>query len=399
MTFFHGMQFAETVDGLRPLAERSTSVIGLVATASAAAGAATAALDAAFPLNTARLITDVRTAVGSAGTGGTLAKALGAIADQGSPIVVVVRVAEGTGAGGALVTDQNAKVIGATASGQYTGLQALLGAEARLGVRPTILGVPGLDTPEVLTALAIVARRLRGFAYGAVRTAAGAHVATVAAAIVARGTFSDRELMLIWPEMTGWDGQAVAAALGLRAMIDERVGWHKSLSNVPVSGVTGLTRDVHFDIRDASSDAGLLNAEQVTTLVRMTGYRFWGNRSCSDDSAFAFEVAVRTAQALQDGLALIELPFIDQPMTAGLVRDLEEAGSAWLRYLKNQGRIIGGRCWFDGAANPQIALAAGKLTIEVDYTAVAPLEGLTTNLRITSKYYADFADQVAAVVP
>lgn len=396
MSFFHGMQFNELVDGVRPFAEASTAVIGLIATATAAAGPATVALDAAFPLNRPVLVTDVRGAAGVAGNGGTLAKALGAIADQGQPVVVVVRVPVGVAGGGNTAQQvQDANVVGAQAGNTYTGMQALLAAEAQLGVRPRILGAPGLDSDPVKTALCIVARRLRGFVYGAARTNAAICV-DVAAALVSREAFSDRELMLIWPDATGWDGQAVATALGLRAMIDARTGWHKSLSNVAIAGVSGLSKDVHFDIRDASSDAGVLNAGEITTIVRMSGYRFWGNRTCSDDAAFAFEPVVRTAQALQDGLAAIEQPFIDQPLTAGLVRQLEEAGSAWLRQLKTEGRIVGGRCYFDGAANPAAALAAGRLVIEADYTATAPLEALTTNLRVTSKYYEDFADQVAS---
>lgn len=382
MTFFHGLQFNESVAGVRPVLEKSTAIIGLVATASAAAGEPTEALDAAFPLDRPQLITDLRSAIAAAGTGGTLAQALGTIADQGSPIVVVVRVAPGADED---ATD--AAVIGHMVDGRYTGLQALLAAEADLGVRPRILGAPGLDTQAVTEALAIAARKLRAFAYAGCRGCT-----TVAEAVTYRAEFSARELMLIWPDATGWDGQAIATALGLRAMIDERVGWHKSLSNVAIAGVTGMTRDVHFDIRDPSTDAGVLNQAPVTTLVRMNGYRFWGNRTTSDEPAFAFEPVVRTAQALQDLLAEVEAPFIDLPITVALVRDLVEAGNALLRRLVREDRLVGGTITFDGVANPAEALAGGRLVLDADYTAPAPLEGLVTNLRVTSAYYAGFGD-------
>ncbi len=55
--------------------------------------------------------------------------------------VVVVRVAAGADAAAT-----SANVIGATANGLKTGMQALLGAESQLGVKPRILGAPGLDT-------------------------------------------------------------------------------------------------------------------------------------------------------------------------------------------------------------------------------------------------------------
>lgn len=386
MAFLHGINVSEPLAGTRPILERSTAVIGLVATAASAAGAPTVALDTAFPLNRPVLVTDVRTAIGVAGETGTLRPALEAIADQGSPIVIVVRV--GVGADAAATS---ANVLGGMVDGKYTGMQALLAAEAQLGVRPRILGAPGLDTEIVTNKLVTIAKLLRGFAY-----ASCDGVTTVGAAVVYAQSFNARELMLIWPDATGWKGKAIATALGRRAMIDEEIGWHKSLSNVPIAGVTGLAADVHFDIRDMSTDAGLLNEGQVTTIVRMNGYRFWGNRTTSDEPQFAFETAVRTSQAIQDAIAETLAAFVDKPMTDGLIRDIEETVNAKLAQWVAEGRLIGGRCWFDSAANPAAQLAAGKLVIDYDYTPVAPLEGLQLNQRITDKYYAGFGDLLNA---
>jgi len=386
MAFLHGINVSEPLTGARPILERSTAIIGLVATAGAAVGDPTTKLNAAFPLDRPTLITDVRSAIGAAGTTGTLRQALEAIADQGSPIVIVVRVA--VGADAAATT---ANVLGGMVAGKYTGMQALLAAEAQLGIRPRILGAPGLDTEVVTNKLLTITKLLRGFAY-----ASCDGVTTVGAAIAFAQGFNARELMLIWPEATGWKGQGVATALGRRAMIDQEIGWHKSLSNVPIAGVSGLTADVHFDIRDMSTDAGLLNEGQVTTIVRMNGYRFWGNRTTSDEPQWAFETAVRTSQAIQDAIAETLASFIDKPMTEGLVRDIEETVNAKLAQWVAEGRLIGGRCWFDSAANPAAQLAAGKLVIDYDFTPVAPLEGLQLNQRITDKYYSGFGDMLDA---
>lgn len=383
MTFFHGITVTEPVTGIRPILEKSTAIIGLVVTATAEAGAAADALDAAFPLDRPVLVTDLRAAIGLA-TGGTMPDALGAIADQGTPLTVVVRVAEGEDAG-----ETEANIVGGSLGGLYTGLQALLAAEGQLGIRPRIIGVPALDTQEVVVAAIAVAKKLRGMVYASCR---GAEADTAEAAAIYRAEFGDRELELIWPDFTGFDGQAVAAALGLRAMIDETVGWHKSLSNVAVAGVTGISKDVNFDIRDSSTLAGVLNENQVTALVRMNGYRYWGNRTTSDEPLFAFEVATRSAQAIQDAIADGLAWAIDKPMTVGLVRDIEETINATLRRWTNEGRIIGGRAWFDTNLNPSEQLAAGKLVIDYDFTPVAPLEGLQLNQRITGKYYAGFGD-------
>jgi phage tail sheath protein FI len=160
-----------------------------------------------------------------------------------------------------------------------------------------------------------------------------------------------------------------------------------------MDGVTGLSHDVFFDLHSAETDAGLLNAADTTTLIRSNGFRFWGNRSCSDEPLFAFESTVRTAQALQDEIAAGLMWAIDKPITRALIRDIEETINARLRQLIAQGRLIGGRAWIDLSedVNPASALAAGKVVVDYDYTPCAPAESLTLNQRITDRYYAELS--------
>ena len=378
----HGLTIIESATGPRPVKAASLAVIGLVATSIAVGAPAIAALDAAFPLNTPVLVTDINAAIGVAGATGTLKNALEAIADQTTPILVVVRVEEGVDAAAT-----SANVVGTNVGNNYTGLKALLTAEAVTGVRPRILGAPGLDSATVAAELVITAKKLRAFAYAA---AVGADQA---AAILYRATFSARELMLIWPNWTGgFTGDAVARALGLRARIDEEQGWHKTISNVGVDGVTGIDKDVHFDLLDPSTPAGVLNDADITTLIRNNGYRYWGNRTCSDLPEFAFESAVRTSHALQDVIASAMTPFMGQPMTIALIKDIIETGNAEFRRLKQAGRIIGAEMFFDAADNEATALAQGKPVFRIEYTPAAPLENPTVNLIITDFYYSGFAD-------
>ena len=384
----HGIKTNLLTTGTRALAPVATAIIGMVATASAAAGPAAEALDAAFPLNKPVLVADIRAAIGQAGTGGTLKPALEAIADQASPVLVIVRVEEGESD-----EETEANIIGTVGvDGIATGMQALLDAEAQVGFRPRILGVPGLDTQDVTAALAIIARKLRGFAYAAIPEE------VIADAVTYRADFSARELMLLWPNFSSdFDGDAVARALGLRARIDEEQGWHKTLSNVAVDGVTGISKSVYFDLQDDTTPAGVLNAAQITTIVRSTGFRFWGNRTTADPESepqWAFESAVRTSQVLQDTIAEGLAWALDKPMTVSLIRDILETINAEFRRLKAEGRIIDGRAWFDPALNQESDLAAGKLVIDYDFTPAAPAENIVLNQRITDKYYAGFADQL-----
>lgn len=385
--YHHGVRVVELSDGRRPIRTIETAIIGLVATAADA--------DAAFfPLNTPVLVTDVNAAIGKAGTNGTLAKTLDAIADHGSPVCVIVRVEAGVDEAAT-----NTAVIGTvTAGGQYTGLKALLAAQAKLGVKPRILGCPGLDTLPVATELVAIAKKLRGFAYVAAVGATKEEVVTY------RDNFGDREVMVIWPDFQAFDtvanatatAPAVARALGLRAQIDEDIGWHKTLSNVPVQGVTGISKDVYWDLQDPSTDAGYLNANEVTTLIRRDGFRFWGSRTCSADPLFAFENYTRTAQVLADSIAEAHLWAVDKPLNPSLARDIIEGVNAKFRELKALGYIIDGKAWYDPAVNDEVTLKDGKLYIDYDYTPVPPLENLMFRQRITDRYLADFANLIGA---
>ncbi|MGU9870052.1 phage tail sheath protein [Kluyvera ascorbata] len=389
--YHHGVEVVEINDGTRTISTVSTAVVGMVCTASDA--------DAdMFPLNEPVLITSPQSAIAKAGTKGTLAKSLQAIADQSKPVVVVVRVAEGTGDDEEAQAQTISNIIGTTdENGKYTGLKALLTAKAVTGVKPRILGVPGLDTQEVATALASVAQKLRAFAYV---SAWGCK--TISDVITYRENFSARELMIIWPDFLGWDTTAnattttyaTAIALGLRAKIDNDTGWHKTLSNVGVNGVTGISASVFWDLQEKGTDADLLNEAGVTTLIRADGFRFWGNRNCSDDPLFQFENYTRTAQIIDDTMAEGHMWANDKPVTATLIRDIIDGINAKFRELKTGGYIIDATCWFDEEANSKETLKAGKLYIDYDYTPVPPLENLTLRQRITDKYLANLASSV-----
>ena len=384
MTITHGLTIQERASGARTIQPASLAVIGLIATASAAAGAATAELDAAFPLNTPVLVTDVEAEVGKAGTGGTLASALEGVGDQTSPTLIVVRVPVGEDE-----EAQDAAVIGGTDGNIYTGISALLAAKSIIGLAPDILIAPGLDTAAVTAEMIIAAKKLRAFVY------ARAIGDTTAEAVTYRETFAARELMLIWPNFSGgFAGDAVARAAGLRARIDEEIGWHKTISNVPVNGVTGTDKTVYFDLLDPSTEAGVLNNAPVTTIIRNNGFRFWGNRTTAptETPEWAFESAVRTSHALQDIIADTVAPFIDQPMTKALMKDLLETANAAFRQLVVEGRIIGAQAFFDADANPADQLLAGRPTFRIQFTPAAPLENPQIDLVITDYYYSGFAD-------
>ena len=386
--YHHGVRVIEISGGVRPIRTISTGVIGIVAHAADA--------DAAyFPLDTPVLLTSVLAGIAKAGVLGTLAKTLDAIADQTNALVVVVRVLAGIDE-----AETNSAVIGTvTAGGQYTGMKALLAAQAKLGVKPRILACPGLDTLPVATELAGIAQKLRAFAYVSAWGAATKEDATIY-----RDNFSQREIMVIWPDFLSWDivanesatAYATARAVGLRAKLDEEIGWHKTLSNIGVNGVIGINKDIFWDLQDPATDAGYLNSNEVTTLIRHEGFRFWGSRTCSADPLFAFENYTRTAQVLADTMAEAHFWATDLPLNPSLARDMIEGLNAKFRELKSGGYIIDGSAWYDPDANSSVTLKDGKLYIDYDYTPVPPLENLMFRQRITDRYLVDFASAISA---
>ncbi|HDL8434012.1 TPA: phage tail sheath protein [Yersinia enterocolitica] len=380
--YHHGVRIVEINDGTRIISTVSTAVVGMVCTGDDAD-------TALFPLNRPVLITDLVAAAAKAGTKGTLAASLLAIAEQARPVTIVVRVATGSNE-----TGTTTNIIGGVdQNGRYTGMKALLDAQSVTGVRPRILGVPGLDSLPVSTALAGICQQLRAFGY---ISAYGCK--TSKEALKYRENFSQRELMLIWPDFLSWNtstnrssvAYATARALGLRAKIDQQQGWHKTLSNVGVNGITGISASVFWDLQATGTDADLLNQAGVTTLIRANGFRFWGNRTCSDDPLFLFENYVRTAQVLADTMAEAHQWAVDKPMTTTLIRDIVEGIKAKFRELKSNGYLIDANCWYDDRANDKDTLKAGKLYIDYDYTPVPPLENLTLRQRITDKYLVSF---------
>ncbi|QDQ87645.1 phage tail sheath protein [Alcaligenaceae bacterium SJ-26] len=390
--YHHGVRVTEIDGGTRPIRTISTGIIGMVATANDAD-------PETFPLNRPVLLTNVSGKLGKAGETGTLARSLDAIAAQTSPLTVIVRVEAGE-----TDAETTANVIGGSdASGRYTGMKALLAAQSSGPlVKPRIIGAPGLENASTIAELASIAEKLRGFAY-----ASDLSSKTIEEAAAFRQTFGQRELMLIWPELLRYDTQAKAEtalaasafALGLRAKLDETVGWHKTLSNVAIAGTTGISRDVYWDLQTPATDAGYLNEKDITTLVNRDGFRFWGSRTCAGpQSLYPFENYTRTAQVLADTMAENHMWSVDGPLNPSLIKDILGGQNAKFREWKSLGHLIDGSAWFDPEPNTAEVLQSGKAYIDYDYTPVPPLENLNFRQRITNRYLVDFAQRIAQAV-
>lgn len=372
----HGLQHIEINTGTGAVKTVSTSVLGLVVTGPAA--------DAAFfPAGELVLVTDIGAAIAKAGATGTALASLTAIAKIVSPVLVIIRAAVGA-------DDE------ATEDNILAAITKLSQAPQLIGVRPRILGAPGLDTAPIRTALAVAAGKAKLDAFGYAASIGD----DTAERIADRNTVGARELMLIAGDFkSGADTlKATAMAMGLRAWIDQTQGPQKTLSNVAVPGVTGLTEPLSWSLMaDQATDVQLLNENDITGLVAFNGFRFWGNRTASDDPLFAFESTVRVGQMLRDLIGNAVATFLDKELTPQLAKDLVEYINRELaRASRPGGWLLGGTAWLDVTINDVNGLKSGKLAIDYDYEVPSPLEHLQLRQRITDRYYADFTAKAAA---
>ncbi|MGO2335565.1 phage tail sheath subtilisin-like domain-containing protein [Providencia sp.] len=388
MTYHHGVEVKETTKLTTLIRDLNTSTIGVVCTGDDAD-------ESLFPLDTPVLITRINNVLGKAGKTGTLYKTLKAISDQCSPKVVVIRVADAANAkpeNGETKTQDQLVIGGNGADGRYTGMYAWLTAKAKVDEQPRILIAPWLDTKPVALQMAIFAEKLKAFAY----VSANGCI-TISEAKEYRKDFSQREVMVIYPDYLGFNTEtgkneviaAPAIAAGLRARIDDEQGWHKSLSNVPVNGVLGISADVYWSLQDKDTDSNDLNEKGITTLIKYQGYRFWGNRTCDED-IYVFEVYTRTAQILAEMIAEAHFIYVDKPLTPSLVKDILDGIQKKGDQLVTQGRLLGFNCWYDPAANPTTQLRDGHAIIKYKYAPVPPLERLGLEQTFTDEYFAVF---------
>ncbi len=382
-SYHHGVRVFELNDGTRPIRTIESAIIGVVCTADDADATA-------FPLNTPVMLIGVSRYMDKVGTTGTLAKTLDGIKKSGEPVVYVVRVAEG-----ADDAEATTNIIGGTVDGKLTGLQALLSAKAKLGAKPRILGVPYYDhLPAVVSELVVIAEKLRAMAYSYL------DANTKEEAVAARNAYGSKRLMLIWPKWLGFSAGAEvdlspsAVALGVRAKIDHDTGWHKTLSNVDVPGIEGISKDLYWDLQASDTDTDYLNGHDITTLIREKGFRFWGSRTTSADPLFAFENYTRTGDIIADTIAEAHLWAVDKPMSSTLFQDIIDGVQAKLDLMVAQGYLLGANVWWDESFNPKESIKSGKAIIDYDYTPVPPLEDLGFNQRITDKYIVDMTSQL-----
>lgn len=373
----HGVTANEYTKGLRPIADVTSNIIGIVAIADDAD-------ENVFPLDKPVFTTSVAAVIDKAGKTGTLYKVLDGILDQADARVIVVRVSSNSEA-----EAQKANVI--------AGVKALRKAAAVTGFRPNIIGAPELDVQDVTTEMVAVAEALGAFVYASCATAADLEEVKTY-----RQNFGSRFLMLVDGDFASFNdadeatGKAatIGRILGARARLDDSIGPHKSISNTEILGVSGLSNPRSFGLLDKNSEANTINNADVTVLIRENGYRVWGNRTCSEDPVWAFEPTVRMSNLIKETIATSFLWAMDKPMHPSLMIDILLSINAKLSEYVAKGWLLGAEVRIDRQKVSTARVSSGIFAFDYEFTVPPPLENIELNQYVSDKFIVNLTDKV-----
>jgi phage tail sheath protein FI len=181
---------------------------------------------------------------------------------------------------------------------------------------------------------------------------------------------------------------------GVLSKTDVERGFWWSPSNRPVNGVAGTARPIGFAINAADTEANRLNEAEVATIVRVDGFRLWGNRSTATDPLWAFLSVRRTADMIAESIEQALLWAMDRPFSEQLLNDIRDSVQAYLNSLNTRGATLGGNVWIDPELNTEATLKQGLLYLDYDFEPPAPLEHLVFRAHREGSYY----DELIAAV-
>ena len=383
MSFFHGVTTTSVDTGARTISLPSSSIIGLCDTFTP--GVLGGGMAKAGEL---KLITTEREAIAAFGPDSAITKACQAIYVKAKAVIVAIGVAKLEDA--ALQT--SAIIGGVLASGQRTGLQALLDGKSLFNAQPRLLIAPGhTATQAVATALDGLAQKLR--AIGIIDGPG----TTDEAAMAYADNFGSRNLFMVDPGVKYWDtitsktvdAPGSAWAAGLFAWTDAEYGFWASPSNKELTGITGTGRAVEYLDGDETCRANLLNNANITTIIRDDGYRLWGNRTLSSDPKWAFVTRVRTLFILMDAVQAGHKWAVDRSITKTYVTDVTNGLDAFMRDLKAQGAIINFEVFPDTELNTASQIAQGKVYWRIRFTDVPPAENPNFLFEVTDQWMTE----------
>lgn len=177
---------------------------------------------------------------------------------------------------------------------------------------------------------------------------------------------------------------------GVQAKVDKQSGFWWSLSNKPINGIGGVSRPIVY-----GDQTNYLNENHVNTTINLgEGWVTWGNRVATGIDLNKFMSVRRTMDFINEALEAAYLEFVDKPFSLANLKFMIESGNAFMKVLRAEGAILGGRVWLDPERNTNEEMAQGRVTLGVDFEPPAPMEDIRMITHRNISYYADLRERV-----
>lgn len=389
LSFYHGVTVQLLDVGPRTIAVPSSSIIGLTALYTPGEGLAEP--------NKPVLITSEPEAARAFGITSPMYKHLQLIYKRSKAVVSCVGVPVPEIGEETTQEAANASAIigGVDPEGKRYGMQAQLDAKSRLNVQPRLLICPGYSSQTaVMSAMDSIAGKLR-----AIAIVEGTNTTDEAAVEAVKNSGSKR-IYYVDPGIRVWDTETnaeidfpnSAAVAALFAWTDSEYGFWESPSNKELAGVIGTTRPIEYLYGDETSRANLLNAANISTIIREGGFRLWGNRTLSSDPKWAFVTRVRTTDIVMDAILAGHQWAVDRGITKTYVKDVTDGLNNFMQDLKNQGCVLGFECYPDPDLNTASQLEQGRIYWNIRFTDVPPAENPIFRVEVTNQWVTEVLD-------
>ena len=382
MSFLHGLKMYENTDGGQVLPLQMSSVYGIVGTATAKHGevessddfdAAESAFEEMFPLNKPVLVTKT-SQVALMSEKSYLRRAIEMAWGEQKTHTVVVRVeggneeeeavetvvyltdheghvitdGEGTpiviGGGSEIGTTEEVSAVAANIVGNATdktGIYALKSAKSVCNMAPTLLfaeirdGFSDEEKSNIEIALRTVAEPLLatylfpkyGYEGEALKTSKNAYYLAQKVKVASYGVV---------------DPCAVTA--GLIAYVDYNEGQWVSPSNHAYKTVVGVEPAVEFELMDESSEANVINNQNIACVVYEGGaYRLWGNNTAADVEKWRFLCVKRMSDMIKKTIQAGILWAVDKGISSRMSVTLSRVCSMNFSSRKQSLAVTAGR--------------------------------------------------------
>ena len=135
------------------------------------------------------------------------------------------------------------------------------------------------------------------------------------------------------------------------------------------------------------SEVNQLNKNQISTVVRLDGFRLWGSRAAvSMTEPTSFINVFRIRNQIRETLIKNHLWAVDQGISGSYFETVANSVNAYFSTLKSQGAIMGGECKPDPDENTPGAIQSGKAFFTYEFTPTYPAERVVFKEQMTTRF-------------